>query len=266
MIWIKFSLICTVNIIFEYINYRWNAKGRHGTHSPFVYDFTDKCLKIPIDSAFNQKRKDLFKQLKSDNSTIHIKDFGAGSKYLGNERKISQIFKTSSSKGKYGDLLFKLAKYYQPSTILEFGTSLGIGTIHLASGNPTSTVITVEACSETRNQALKNIKTFEINSIESKLGTFDDFLESHEGKSFDLVFVDGHHDGEALKKYMEQLEKFTHNDTIFILDDIRWSDSMLAAWNWFVKHPDYHVTMDLFRMGIVVKRPQQVKEHFTIKL
>lgn len=255
-----------MNIIFEYINYRWNAKGRHGTHSPFVYDFTDKCLKIPIDSTFDKKRKTLFKELKSNNSTIHIEDFGAGSKYLGNERKISQIFKTSSSKGKYGDLLFKLAKYYQPSTILEFGTSLGIGTIHLASGNPASTVITVEACSETRNQALKNIKSFEIDSVQSQLGTFDAFLSTYDGKSFDLVFVDGHHDGDALKKYMQQLEKFTHNDTIFILDDIRWSDSMLDAWNWFVQHPDYHVTMDLFRMGIVLKRPQQMKEHFIVKL
>jgi predicted O-methyltransferase YrrM len=255
-----------VNIIFEYINYRWNAKGRHGTHSPFVYEFTDKCLKIPIDAIFHTHRKALFKQLKTNNSTIKIEDFGAGSKYLGNERKISQIFKTSSSKGKYGDLLFKLVKHYQPETILEFGTSLGIGTIHLASGNPTSSIRTVEACAETRNQALKNISTFDITTIQSHLCTFDSFLSTYEGEAFDLVFVDGHHDGDALKKYMLQLEKFTHNDTIFILDDIRWSDSMLEAWKWFVQHPDYHVTMDMFRMGIVVKRPQQEKEHFTIKL
>lgn len=255
-----------MNIIFEYINYRWNAKGRHGTHSPFVYDFTDKCLKIPIDSTFDIKRKTLFKELKSNYSTIQIEDFGAGSKYLGNERKISQIFKTSSSKGKYGDLLYKLTKYYQPKTILEFGTSLGIGTIHLAFGNPTSSLITVEACSETRNQALKNIKSFDNANVQSQLTTFDSFLETYEGGTFDLVFVDGHHDGEALKKYMMKLENFTHNDTIFILDDIRWSESMLEAWNWFVQHPDYHVTMDLFRMGIVVKRPQQVKEHFIVKL
>jgi predicted O-methyltransferase YrrM len=255
-----------VNIIFEYINYRWNAKGRQGTHSPFVYDFADKCLKIPIDSTFDTNRKTLFKELKTNNSTIQIEDFGAGSKYLGNERKISQIFKTSSSKGKYGDLLYRLAKHYQPETILEFGTSLGIGTIHLTSGNPTSSIRTVEACAETRNQALKNIRTFGITTIQSQLCTFDLFLSSYEGEPFDLVFVDGHHDGEAVKKYMLQLEKFSHNDTIFILDDIRWSNSMLEAWKWFIHNPDYHVTIDLFRMGIVLRRPQQEKEHFTIKL
>lgn len=252
--------------MFEYINYRWNAKGRHGTHSPFVYEFTDQCLQLKLDSPFKSKREILFSTLRSNHETIQITDFGAGSKYLGNERKISQIFKTSSSKGKYGELLFKLAKHYQPQTILEFGTSLGIGTIHLSEGNPRAAITTVEACPETRKQALKTFEKLNITSINSVLSTFDDFLENHTGEQFDLVFVDGHHDGEALKKYMTQLEKFTHNDTIFILDDIRWSDSMLTAWKWFVTNPNYHVTMDLFRMGIVLKRPQQVKEHFTIKL
>ena len=29
---------------FEYLKYRWKARGRHGTHSPFVYDFVEKVL------------------------------------------------------------------------------------------------------------------------------------------------------------------------------------------------------------------------------
>lgn len=39
--------------VIQYLKYRWKAKGRHGTHSPFVYDFIEHVLldKGPIDRA-----------------------------------------------------------------------------------------------------------------------------------------------------------------------------------------------------------------------
>lgn len=255
-----------MNLFFEYIKYRWNAKGRHGTHSPFVYDFVDKCLKIKLDKSFKNQLEVLYNSLRSDNRTIQIADFGAGSKRLSNKRKVSQIFRTSSSKGKYGDLLFQLSRHYKPQRILEFGTSIGVGTIHLSIGNSQAQIITVEACPETRNEALMNFSKLGCNNIESIQSTFSDFLDKYTGESFDLVFVDGHHDGFALLNYMEKLEKFTHNDTIFVLDDIRWSNSMYQAWNSLIESEKYHVSLDLFRMGIIIKREQQMKESFTISL
>lgn len=250
----------------EYIKYRWNAKGRHGTHSPFIYDLVDKCFLVKIDPEFEKERKQLFHSLKSDKRTITIQDFGVGSKYLSNERQISQILQTSSSKGKFGNLLFQLARYYKPQNILEFGSSLGIGTIHLWKGNPTAKITSVEACEATRNEALKNYKRMGCTTIESIHSTFDQFLHNYSGEKFDLVFIDGHHDGNALLNYLERLEPFTHNDTIFLLDDIRWSNSMFDAWNKILQSPKYHVTIDLFRMGIVLKRNQQEKEHFVVKI
>jgi len=34
----------TLHETIQYINYKWNAKGRHGTHSPFVYAFIEEVL------------------------------------------------------------------------------------------------------------------------------------------------------------------------------------------------------------------------------
>lgn len=255
-----------MNLAFEYIKYRWNAKGRHGTHSPFVYDFVDKCLASKIDVLFKKERSNLFNKLNSDRDKIKIEDFGVGSKKLSNIRQISQIFNNSSSKGKYGELLYKLAKFYQPNRILELGTSLGVGTIHLSKGSSKSEIITIEACNAIRNEALKNFSSLGCTSVKSILSTFKAFIDSYSGESFDLVFIDGHHDGSALKDYLKSLEKFTHNDTLFILDDIRWSDSMFDAWNHIIADEEYHVTIDLFRMGLILRREQQVKEHFVIKI
>lgn len=255
-----------MNLFKHYIIYRLKAKGRHGIHSPFIYAFVNDCLSTKVDKNFLSIRKKLFKILNKDQSIIEITDFGAGSKKLGNQRKISDIFKTSSSYGKYSELLYKLSNFYAPSTILELGTSLGIGTIHLQSGNLTSKITTIEGCKNTLFVAKKNINFFNLKSIVTINSTFDDFFTNNCQSSFDLVFIDGHHDGIALKKYLEKLKPYTHNETIFILDDIRWSASMYSSWTEIINDSYFHVSIDLFRMGIVVPRKQQEKEHFIINL
>lgn len=254
-----------MKIVPEYIKYQWNARGRHGAHSPFLYNFVDVCLRIPIEKDVLTITKSLYKRLKSDQRSISIIDAGAGSRKLGMKRRIQSIFAVSSSKGKYAHLLFRLANHYQPKRILEFGTSLGVGTVHLSLGAPNADIVTIEACSETQNIAKEQFNLLKLNHVETILDTFASFLESYAGEPFDLVFVDGHHDGEALLNYMHQLKNITHNDTIFVLDDIRWSKSMKEAFNKIVSSSEYHVTMDLFRVGIVMQRHQQEKEHFIVR-
>ena len=34
----------SLHAFIEYLKYKWNAKGRHGVHSPFVYDLIDHVL------------------------------------------------------------------------------------------------------------------------------------------------------------------------------------------------------------------------------
>jgi len=255
-----------VNILIKYIKYRIQAKNRHGIHSPFVYSFSNECTQLKVDNDFQRIRKTLFSQLKKNKKEISITDFGAGSKRLSSQRTISKIFTTCSSKGKYGLLLYKIARHYQPKTILEFGTSIGIGSIHFSFGAPLSTITTVEACHNTYEVARSHFKSLGISNINAINDTFQNFLKHYNGQKFDLVFIDGHHDGVALKNYLELLNPHTHNDTLFILDDIRWSNSMFEAWKELCASQDYHVTMDLFRMGIILKRSQQVKEHFVVSI
>ena len=252
-------------IVLQYLKYLFTAKGRHGIHSPFVYAFVTNCIPTKIEKKFLIARKKLFKNLKNNNTTLEINDFGSGSKKLGNKRSISSIFSTSSSKGKFSLLLYRIAHHYKPKNTLEFGTSLGIGSIHLSKGNEQGVITTVEACENTRFYAKNNLKKMEINNVESILSTFENFIDIYKGEKFDVVFIDGHHDGIALLHYLEKLKPITHNDTLIILDDIRWSKSMLESWKTIINDPFYHVSIDLFRMGIITPRSQQIKEHFIIR-
>lgn len=210
------------------------------------------------------ERAAFFAQLKKEKRSILVKDFGAGSKHFKAKRSISQLLKTSSSKGKFGTLLYQLAAHYRPKRTLEFGTSLGVGTFHLSQGNPIGEVHTVEADVATFGEAVKNVETLKCETITAVNSTFDEYLTQGIEGVFDLVFIDGHHDGKALLHYIQRLERYTTDDTLFVLDDIRWSKSMFEAWQELVASSKFHVTIDLFRMGIIARRPQQRKEHFIL--
>ena len=162
--------------------------------------------------------------------------------------------------------MYQLAKHYKFQNSLELGTSIGIGSIHLAKGNALGKVTTVEACSATRTVALTNFDEINCTNIDSINSTFVDFFKTYSGEKFDLIYIDGHHDGAALLNYLQAVEPFSHDETIYLLDDIRWSDSMFNAWNQLKADDRFHVSIDFFRMGMLVKRPFQRKENFTLKL
>ena len=255
-----------LNIVIEYIKYRWNAKGRHVIHSPFIYDLVDDALKIPFDDASRSKLTTLFSDLSRDKRNIRTIDLGAGSKTLNNNRTVSEIFKVCSSKGKYGKLLYQLSRHYNFKNILELGTSLGVGTIQLQLGNPNAQITTVEACFETHKIANENFSKLGFSEIKSINAEFVKYLSDPGNIIFDLVFIDGDHNGTSLLNYLKLLKPITHKDTVFVLDDIRWSKSMLNAWNTIVQDECFNVTLDLFRLGIAINRNQQQKEHFQLKL
>lgn len=249
----------------SYWSFLRHATGRHGVHSPFVFELADTCLTTKVDKNFNTLRKKWYTGLKRNTDLFTVKDLGAGSGKLQSKRSVAQLSKTSSSRGLYGDVLYQMAHFFRPATILELGTSLGTGTIHLKMGNPLAHVITVEGCPNTLRKACQSFDYWNLNGITTINASFDEFLQRPPFTQYDLIFIDGHHDGEATIRYLEQLQQHSHNETLFIFDDIRWSNDMWNAWEKIVSDSRFHVTIDLGRMGLVWKRPQQTKEHFVLR-
>ena len=202
------------------------------------------------------------KSNRDNEAIINVSDYGAKSKKLKKKRVVKQIFKTSSSYGKSGELLYHLCKHFKPNRILELGTSIGMGSLYMHLGAPKCKLITIEGCPETFNQAKRNLKKYPIEFINS---TFNDGIKKLNTECFDLIFIDGHHDGKALLSYVKDLKEYIHDDTIIVLDDIRWSASMLKSWNLLKNSNEFNLSLDFFRIGVLIKRPQQAKEHFVLK-
>ncbi len=260
-----------VQLAFKYINY-WrkasNGKG-HGVHSPFVFEFITKVLNGSKDESVYSAVESVRKQLLNDDTVIEVEDFGAGSRVIGTkQRVVKQIAKTSLKPRKYSQLLNRMVKHYQPKSILEIGTSLGITTSYMAKAKADSAVITMEGAKEIAAIAQKNFQKLNLHNIQQVLGNFDETLPTTlaQLETVDLAFIDGNHRYEPTINYFQQILTKSNNNTLIILDDIYWSQEMEQAWQFVKAHPQTKLTIDLFAIGIVVLRPDILhKQHFSIR-
>jgi predicted O-methyltransferase YrrM len=259
-------------LVLNYLKYRLRATSEHGVHSPFVYDLITKVIYNKTAYYSYKNIESLREQLLNSDKKINCIDLGAGSKMIDSNgsseiKKINHIVKYSAKPAKYSQLLFRLVNYFQPSQVIELGTSLGISTSYLASANSKINVITVEGCPAIAEIANKNFKQLGLKNIEQKIGNFDTLLPLllNKMQQVDFIFFDGNHTKEATLNYFNQCLPKTHENSVFIFDDIYWSDEMKQAWTEIKNNAKVIVTVDLFFMGIVFFRKEQVKQHFVIK-
>jgi predicted O-methyltransferase YrrM len=182
---------------------------------------------------------------------------------------VSEIAGRSAKNVRYCRLLFRLAYYLRPQVILEIGSSLGISTSYLASTNSAAKVITLEGCPNTANEAKKNFESLGLKNVEIIVGNFGtilpDLIHRLPAAGCQLVFFDGNHRKGPTLDYFKQCLGFAHNDSVFVFDDIHWSNEMEEAWEEIKLHPEVTVTIDLFFLGIIFFRKEQAKENFVIR-
>ena len=245
-----------------------NGKG-HGIHSPFVFDFIIHVLNDRTNHDCYNTIEPLRQQLLNSNSVIDVKDFGAGSASgKTKKRKISSIANSSLKNKKFGQLLFRMVNYYQPETIIELGTSLGITTSYLACGHKNAKVDTFEGSEEISKIASQNFAKLCLKNICLTEGNFDEtfFKKLAMLNKVDLAFIDGNHRKIPTLNYFNALIKKTTGSSILVFDDIHWSADMEEAWKQIQTHPSVALTIDLFFIGVVFFNPDfKVKQHFTIR-
>jgi predicted O-methyltransferase YrrM len=245
-----------------------NGKG-HGMHSPFVFQFILHVLNNRSNYLPPAEIEAVRKQLLQDKRMLKIDDFGAGSRVANTkQRTVSEAAGAALKSKKYAQLLYRLVRHYNPRTILELGTSLGITTSYLAAANPLANILTIEGSKAIADVAAENFSKLGCTNIEQRIGNFDDLLPDaiRQLSSIDLAYVDGNHRYSPTINYFNQLLPALHNNSILVFDDIHWSEEMEKAWEEIKQHPSVQCTVDVFFLGFVFFRKEfKVAQHFRVR-
>lgn len=252
----------------SWLDHLVKARTRHAVHSPFVYDLIEHVLRNSTEQPEYAAIEGLREELLDSDQTIRVNDLGAGSRKLDLPvRAVSDMARTALKPSKQAQLLYRLARYFQPANIIELGTSFGISTLYLAQGTEEGVVYTIEGCPQTQRIAQHHFDRMRQRNIRSVLGSFRSKLPETLKRidQLDMVFIDGHHAQEPTLEYFEQCLVKANNGTLLILDDIHWSAGMEQAWEHVKAHPRVTVTIDLYDMGLVFLRKEQAPQHFRLR-
>ena len=102
------------------------------------------------------------------------------------------------------DFMLEYTKKNNILTILEIGSAIGYSAIRMALLNPNIKIVTVERNIERYNEAVKNIKNF---NLESQITIYNcDAFDLNLDEKFDFIFIDA-----AKAQYIKFFEKFKIN-------------------------------------------------------
>ena len=250
----------------RYFKYWLYAK--HNTKSAFVNSIIKDVLKANQKFYSFKEIESIRAVLKRNNSTIKITDFGAGSTINNSkERKVSDLVINSAKAPWLGQVLFRLVNKFEPHNMLELGTSLGISACYQIGANKKANFTTMEGCPETAKIAKKVLANFKAKDVKIKVGDFlntlPEVIDSYE--KLDYVFFDGNHQKKPTLEYFNMCLKKAHENSIFIFDDIHWSNGMEEAWEHIQAHPSVTCSIDIFWIGIIFFKKDQPKEKYVIR-
>lgn len=153
-------------------------------------------------------------------------------------------------------LLFRLVREWKPQASIELGTCAGLSAAYQAVGlelNGRGHLTTFEGSPGRVAVARGVLANLGIDNVEVVPGLFSHTLRQRLGEEAPVgyAFLDGHHDGRATIEYYETLRPFLADEAIIVLDDIRWSPDMAAAWTQLRSGDDITASVSLGNVGFL---------------
>lgn len=221
-------------------------------------------------------------ELLADDRSFMVTDYGAGA----DERKrtmeeaargvqfestVSQYAKFSRNK-LHATLLFNVIRAIRPERCVELGACVGISASYQAAAlalNGTGSITTLEGAEKVAEIAQESFTALGLANADVMVGPFSETLTKALTASSpcDLLFNDGHHDGDAVIEYFNVSLPLIADRTVMFLDDIYWSESMTKGWKAVLDDPRVRLSIDFGSMGmLVLGGSAKPVGHFTIRV
>ncbi len=250
-----------------FIFYR-RAVTIYDIHSPFVFQLVKAMLEDRRRFYVFSDLTGLREHIKYNHNLVPQSQFGAGSQIITKkEISIAELGRKVAVDEKNGQLLFRLVNFLKPKHLLELGTSLGLSTLYQAAAALNSEIITIEGSPAIAQVAQQHIEGLGYQNIKVLNGSFASQLPQvlSDFPTLDYVYLDGDHSYAPTLSYFEQCLPQLHDQSVFVVADIYWSDDMLRAWKVLQNHPAVSLSVDFYDFGILFFRKEnQEKEHFSV--
>jgi predicted O-methyltransferase YrrM len=256
--------------ILKYLQHLFCLRHRygHGIHSPYLFEVVNRVIFNAPGEKGHIPAKDLHRGLFSDRTVLPATGTGAPSRVRGvASRPVRSFVKGSSVSPKYGALLFRISRWFNPEVILELGTGIGVSALYLASGSPGVTVHTIEGNRDRAQFSIGLFKRSGLRTVQVHIGEMEQVLNQLKSgvKGRILAFVDGNHQYGPTLRYLRWIIDRAGEEAVVVMDDIYWSKGMFRAWQEIISWPETRVSINLFQMGILLLRRDLNKANLKIK-
>lgn len=247
------------------LKYVFTARHRKGfgVHSPFVFHLLNFVIFEKYPFYAYEPIEQIRSKMLHNKAVVHLTDYGTGNKQ---KNCVANIAKCSLESAKFGQLLFRLVNRFNPKNILELGTSLGISTMYMAIPSSNAHVVTIEGSKSLCDIAKQNFKQLGIKNVKVVNDNIDNSLDAVllEIPVLDFVYFDANHTKEATLRYFDKCLQKTNKTTIFVFDDIHYSQEMESAWNDIKTNRKVHLSIDLYHFGLIFFNDNLPKQDYVV--
>ena len=239
----------------------------HGVHSPYVYRLVRHV--ISVKDVPGTDRAEAFRRLvMSSSAPVPKSRFGATAT-TDEMTTVGRMARANGASRTEGYLLARLAADFKPTSILELGTSTGLSTAHLAAACPDALVISVEGDEHIAAATRDNLASVGISNVNILTGDIDvalpDAIKLLPDALVSFAFIDANHTFEATLRYFNILMAHAAPHSLFVFDDIYWSQPMTKAWHAIVADSRVMTSIELNGVGIAIVRQGCQKEHYLLR-